>query len=162
MSRAGFLDLRARPADVAVGYAQPPGAPTSFANWEMLEARSSPAGSAYASAADIVQFSRALWSGTLLRQSLVQEFTTAKVDGGRGLSYGYGFGIGTMGGWRFVGHNGGLPGGNTEFVSFPEHGIDLVVLANVDPDIATDVARHAATAITGQAPPPPMSQLRRP
>jgi CubicO group peptidase (beta-lactamase class C family) len=162
MSHAGFLDLRARPADVAVGYAQPPGAPKAFANWDMLEARSSPAGSAYASAADIVRFSRALWTGKLMSQSLVQDFTTAKVDGGRGLSYGYGFGIGTIGGWRFVGHNGGLPGGNTEFMSFTDHDIDLVVLANVDPDIATEVARQAAAAITGQAPPPPMLRFRRP
>ena len=48
----------------------------------------SPAGGAYATAADIVAFSRALWSGGLVGIPIVREFTTGKVDTGRGLKYG--------------------------------------------------------------------------
>jgi CubicO group peptidase (beta-lactamase class C family) len=152
MTRAAFVDVRARPQDVAVGYAKAQDGDSVVANWGGVEQRSSPAGGAYASARDVVAFSRALWGGRLVGPALVREFTTGKVAMGPQMKYAYGFGEGTIGGWRMVGHNGGIPGANAEFMSFPEYGVDVVVLANVDPPSASQVALRAAGLVTGAGP----------
>ena len=149
MTRAAYVDVRSRPTDVAVGYGKPNGAPEAVENWDFIEQRSSPAGGGYASAADLVAFSRALWSGKLVGKSLVDEFTTGKVAMGPQMQYAFGFGVGSIGGWRHVGHNGGFPGVNAEFAMFPDQGIDVVVLANVDSPAATAVMGRIMSALTG-------------
>jgi hypothetical protein len=116
---------------------------------DQLEPRGGPAGGVLAAASDLVAFGTALRAGKLVGLPLVREFTTGKVDMG-GVKYGYGFGEGTLDGWRHVGHNGGAPGVGTEFLSFPEHGVDLVVLTNMDMPMATQVIGRAARIIEGQ------------
>ncbi|MBX9928913.1 MAG: beta-lactamase family protein [Gemmatimonadaceae bacterium] len=147
MRTAAFLTLPITDAAVAVGYATPPGASSAMSNAELVERSSSPAGGAYASAQDMVAFSRALWSGRLVPAARVAEFTAGKVDMG-GLKYAYGFGEGVFGGWREVGHNGGAPGVSTDFKSFPDRGLDLVVLANID-EAANEAMPLLVGAITG-------------
>lgn len=148
MKGATFIKLPVPSPIYAIGYATPPGAAEASDNTQFLERSSSPAGGAYADAASVVAFSRALWSGKLVKMSLVKEFTTGRVDM-MGAKYGYGFGESDNGGWRTVGHNGGAPGVGVEFVSFPEHDIDVVVLTNVDMPEASQVLSTAVSAITG-------------
>ena len=151
MKHAAYVDLRSRPADVAVGYAKPEdggGEPT--ANWDNIEQHSSPAGGAYASAPDLIAFSRALWSGKLVSPALVKEFTTGKVAMGPQMQYAFGFGTGSIDAWRQVGHNGGIPGANAEFMMFPDQGVDVVVLANMDPPAATQVVARILGVLTGR------------
>ena len=149
MSRAAFLDLRSRPTDVAIGYAKPEdGGGEAVPNWSLIEQHSSPAGGAYATAADLVAFSRALWSGKLVGRDMARQFTTGQVAMGPQMQYAFGFGVGQLGTWRHVGHNGGAPGVNAEFVTFPDQGIDVVVLANMDGPVATDVRRRVTSALT--------------
>ena len=168
MTNASFVDARMRPANVAVGYARSPSGGALIENWDFIEQRSSPAGGAFASAPDLVRFSRSLWSGKLISAKTVDAFTKGTQDMGPGIKYALGFGDGTMNGWRFVGHNGGIPGASAEFMSFPEHGIDLVVLSNID-EVATPVAFYAGGLITAGKPieprmlrPPPGSPLGSP
>jgi CubicO group peptidase (beta-lactamase class C family) len=150
MSGAAFLDLRTRPTDVAVGYAAPEGGSgAAQPNWDLIEVHSSPAGGAYARAADLVAFSRALWRGRLVKPELVRAFTSGKVEMGPGMRYGYGFGTGEIAGWPQVGHDGGAPGVNAELMMFPDQGIDVVVLANMDPPAATAAIGHVVSALTG-------------
>ncbi|HEY9443740.1 MAG TPA: serine hydrolase domain-containing protein [Gemmatimonadales bacterium] len=150
MTGAAFLDLRARPTDVAVGYAAPEGGRgAAEPNWDLIEPHSSPAGGAYARAADLVAFSRALWGGRLVGPELVREFTTGKVAMGPQMQYGYGFGTAEIAGWRQVGHNGGAPGVNAEMMMFPDQGIDVVVLSNMDPPAATAAIGQVVGALTG-------------
>jgi hypothetical protein len=66
------------------------------------------------------------------------------------MQYAFGFGVGNIGSWRQVGHNGGIPGANAEFMMFPDQGIDVVVLANMDGPAATDVVMKVAGALTGR------------
>ena len=148
MRTAGFLDLHDLPGDVAHSYGRLPGSQEIGDTIPFLEARGGPAGGAYAAAADIVAFSRALWTGRLVKTGLANEFTEGKVAMGPGLKYGYGFGEGSLNGWRHVGHNGGAPGVGTEFLSFPDLGLDLVVLTNVNMPVATDVIMRAAQILT--------------
>jgi CubicO group peptidase (beta-lactamase class C family) len=150
MKRAAYVDVRGHPADVAVGYAKPEDrGGDAQPNWDMIEQHSSPAGGAYASAADLVAFSRALWSGKLVSKALATEFTTGKVAMGPQMQYAFGFGVGSINGWRNVGHNGGIAGANAEFMMFPDQGIDVVVLANVDAPAATATISRIVGALTG-------------
>ena len=151
MTRAAYVDVRSRPTDIAVGYAKPEAGADAAPNWNQIEQRSSPAGGAYASATDLVAFSRALWGGKLASAATVRQFTTGQVAMGPSMQYAFGFGVGSRGTWRHVGHNGGAPGVNAEFIMFPDQGIDVVVLANMDGPAATEVIRRVTAVLTSAA-----------
>ncbi|MFN8583010.1 MAG: serine hydrolase domain-containing protein [Gemmatimonadaceae bacterium] len=147
MSGATFLHGSLPNRAYAMGYAKPPGATDVVENTEFIE-HSTPAGGAYSDAASIVAFSRALWGGKLLSPSTVKEFTDGKVDMVPGIKYAYGFGDRMVNGWRSVGHNGGGPGIAAEFVSFPDHDVDVVVLTNIDAPEASQVLAAVNAVIT--------------
>ena len=152
MKTAAYVDVRTHPTDVAVGYAKPQsGGRGDLPNWDLIEQHSSPAGGAFASAADLIAFSRAFWSNKLVGAPLVKQLTTGQVAMGPDMQYALGFGVGTIGGWRHVGHNGGIPGANAELVMFPDQGVDVIVLANMDDPAATDVLRRITSLLTGTA-----------
>jgi D-alanyl-D-alanine carboxypeptidase len=162
MVGAAFVTLPSKAPKLAMGYATPPGTPDTLENVNMVERTSSPAGGAFATAQDLVMFGRALWSGKLVSRALVHEFTTGKTPMG-GIKYAYGFGEGNENGWRMVGHNGGAPGVSADFKSFPDQGVEIVVLANVDAPAADEAMSLAVSAVTGaprrrvmmRRPPPP-------
>jgi CubicO group peptidase (beta-lactamase class C family) len=149
MANAAFLQVKEGAADLAHAYGRTPRTGEIGDVTPLLEARGGPAGGAYATASDIVAFSRALWDGRLVGKKWVEEFTAGKVAMGPNMKYAYGFGEGSINGWRHVGHNGGAPGVGTEFLTFPDHGLDIVVLTNVDMPVATDVIMQAARLLTG-------------
>jgi CubicO group peptidase (beta-lactamase class C family) len=149
MKHAEYVDVRAHPTTVAVGYARPPqGVGDEQPNWDLIEQHSGPAGGAFANAADLVAFSRALWSNKLVGAATLKQFTTGQVAMGPDIQYAFGFGIGKSGTWRQVGHNGGIPGANAEFLMFPDQGIDVVVLANIDDPAAREVIERLTTVMT--------------
>jgi CubicO group peptidase (beta-lactamase class C family) len=160
MVTAAFVTLPSKDSRIAMGYATPPGTSDTLENWNMVERSSSPAGGAFATAQDLVSFGRALWAGRLVSRALVDEFTSGKVSMG-GLQYAYGFGEARAHGWREVGHNGGAPGVSADFKSFPDQGIDIVVLANIDPPAADEAMNAAVSAVTG-APRRRMMMMRPP
>lgn len=149
MSATAFDDVRTLTPGMAIPYGTPPGAQSPTDTSSQIEARGGPAGGAFATAADVVAFSRALWSGTLVNAALVKEFTTGKVAMGPTVKYAYGFGEGALNGWRHVGHNGGMPGVGAEFLSFPDQDIDLVVLTNMDMPVATQAMSRLSLIVTG-------------
>jgi CubicO group peptidase (beta-lactamase class C family) len=149
LKHAAYIDRRSHPGDLAVGYTQPDGGGALMPNWDLIEQHSGPAGGAYANAPDLVAFSRALWSGKLVSQDLVRQFTTGQVAMGPQMQYAFGFGTGAIGKWRQVGHNGGIAGANAEFMMFPDQGIDVVVLANMDGPAATQVIGRVVSSLTG-------------
>jgi CubicO group peptidase (beta-lactamase class C family) len=149
MKRAAYIDRRSHPKDLATGYTKPDDGGALMPNWDLIEQHSSPAGGAYANAADLVAFSRALWSGKLVNHNLVRQFTTGQVAMGPQMQYAFGFGTGAIGKWRQVGHNGGIAGANAEFMMFPDRGVDVVVLANMDGPAATQVIGRVVSSLTG-------------
>jgi hypothetical protein len=149
MTHASYVDRRSHPKDLAIGYTKQDDNAVAVPNWDLIEQHSGPAGGAYASAGDLVAFSRALWSGKLVNPSLVQQFTTGQVAMGPQMQYAFGFGTGAIGSWRQVGHNGGIEGANAEFMMFPDQGVDVVVLANMDGPAATQVIGRVVGSLTG-------------
>ncbi len=101
-----------------------------------------PAGSAYSNAADLRRFFAALAAGKLVSAKTVAMFVAPQIEapappGGARAHYGFGFGTGSFEGHRWYGHNGGAPGVNVEATVFPDDDVEIEVLTNRDPPVAS-------------------------
>lgn len=96
-----------------------------------LGLRGSAAGGGYASANDLLAFSRALSTERLLPRAQLETLWTAHTQPGP-IGYGYLFTVGNTAGHRWVGHDGGAPGISAEFLHYPDDGLAIIVLANQD------------------------------
>lgn len=88
-----------------------------------------------ASAEDLVRFGMAHLSEDLLKPETIEEFTTSQTltDGSK-TNYGIGWQSGEdEEGRAYFGHSGGSVGGITQLVIFPEQGIVVAVVTNVNP-----------------------------
>ena len=81
---------------------------------------------------DLAKWDAALYTEKLLKQSsLEQMWTPAKLNNGSLTSYGFGWGIGTLSGHRFVSHTGGhLTGFTTVITRFLDDRLTVIVLTN--------------------------------
>ncbi|HRO26075.1 MAG TPA: serine hydrolase domain-containing protein [Luteimonas sp.] len=131
---AGMHDSGSLPDDVAV-----PGRAVAYMRkdgaWvdavDTLPYRGTAAGGGYSTAGDLLKFARALLAGKLLSPELLAEATRNQTPW-----YGYGFMTREQEGVRMFGHAGGAPGMNGDLRVYPELGIVVVGLANVDPPAA--------------------------
>ncbi len=101
-------------------------------NTETLPVRGTSAGGGYSTAGDLLRFARALESGKLISKASLAMATTPFKE-----RYGFGLGIQGEGPLRSFGHGGGAPGMNGELRIFPELGVVVVCLSNLDPPAAT-------------------------
>lgn len=110
MTQTGFAPA---PGDALPTVVTPDGRPVHSAIGRM---RGGPAGGAFATAADVHRFARALLDGTLLRPATAEQMTSLQHEIGprradgipRG--WGYGFGVSGHSQDRLFGHVGGVPG----------------------------------------------------
>jgi|KBSMisStandDraft_5_1062788.scaffolds.fasta_scaffold1448031_2 CubicO group peptidase (beta-lactamase class C family) len=102
----------------------------------------------FSTVADMQRFAAALLQNRLTSPAMTaaltsREFVAMPAANGRpGFHYGFGFGVGTMSGHRWFGHNGGALGLNAEFIIFPDDQWTVVVLSNRDPPMATNLLRY--------------------
>jgi CubicO group peptidase (beta-lactamase class C family) len=124
----------------SVGYTRQvvPGALVS--NAPTLPYRGTPAGGGYSTVGDLARFAVALREHRLLDSAHTAQLLAGKVAIGPGVQYAYGFFDRVVGGRRFVGHGGGAPGMNGELAFEPNGGYVVVVLSNLDPPAAGQVA----------------------
>ena len=108
-------------------------------NTDTLPWRGTAAGGGYSTVGDLLRFAQALESGKLISKTMLAEATKAQVEG-----YGYGFGIDGEGELKSYGHNGGAPGMNGDLRVFPQLGIVIVSLSNLDPPAASRMADYYA------------------
>jgi D-alanyl-D-alanine carboxypeptidase len=145
MNDTGFYEPGKEIPNLAIGYTKmsPDGQPQEQMrdNNGAREVRGGPAGGGFSTASDLVKFHQALYGSKLLDKAHTEIITTGKVDGPRGMKYGYGFGDINVGGKRSVGHNGGFPGIAANFEMFPDSGYTAVVLMNTDPPALMPVAK---------------------
>lgn len=133
-SPAGMRDSGSSPEEVAVpgravAYMRQDGAWTDAA--DTLPYRGTAAGGGYSTAGDLLKFARALLEGKLLSPELLAEATRNQTPW-----YGYGFMAREQEGVRMFGHAGGAPGMNGDLRIYPDLGVVVVGLANVDPPAA--------------------------
>lgn len=151
MTRTGTLPGEV--PDLAVGYTRYDTEREEYVgeehpNTDTLPYRAMPAGCAYTTVADLFRFARAITEHRLL-----DERHTTLVTTGRG-TFGwdarrvcYGFFEEVMGGIRTFSHIGGAPGMSADFVVWPDTGLFITVLANVDPPVAPEVSRFVLSLL---------------
>jgi len=110
--------------------------------------RGSPAGGAFSTVGDLLNFVNALESHKLVNAASLALIQKGKVNTSfPDQQYGYGFIEWKVGQTRIVGHGGGAPGVNTMLQIYPDLGYTVIVLSNYDPPAAEQVADAARDAI---------------
>jgi D-alanyl-D-alanine carboxypeptidase len=141
---AGMTETGSLPESVVV-----PGRSTGYtfdqgqwvSNGEYLPYRGAAPGGGYSTLGDFLLFAHALRDHKLLPKFLQDQATGPR---NRNRNYGYGFGMAGEGKARWIGHGGGSPGMNAEFRFYPESGIVIVALCNMDPPVATILTQFYA------------------
>ncbi len=113
-------------------------------NTDTLPWRGTSAGGGYSTARDLLKFALALQSGKLLSKERLAEASKPQMG-----DYGFGFNTVGQGPLRQFGHGGGAPGMNGELRIYPESGFVVVVLSNLDPPAATNIASFLDLRISG-------------
>ena len=113
-------------------------------NTDTLPWRGTSAGGGYSTARDLLKFALALQSEKLLSKQKLAEASKARMG-----NYGFGFRTDGQGALRRYGHNGSAPGMNGELRIYPESGFVVVVLSNLDPPAATNIASFLDLRISG-------------
>jgi CubicO group peptidase (beta-lactamase class C family) len=157
MNRAGLFDGKTVPEGLAAGYTHPElgwakllaGTPLTDGH---LAARphlplTPPAGDAglYATVDDLLAWSRAMDGGALVPRAEADEVFAPGLEG-----YGYGWFTGEGFKRRRYRHNGGLPGYTSDFVKFPDEGLTLVVLCNLDRARLSAIVRDVSAIVLGE------------
>ena len=101
-------------------------------NTDTLPVRGTSAGGGYSTAGDLLRFAQALESGKLISKASLALATTPVKE-----HYGFGLDVRGEGPLRSYGHGGGAPGMNGELRIFPQLGVVIVCLSNLDPPAAT-------------------------
>jgi CubicO group peptidase (beta-lactamase class C family) len=109
-------------------------------NAPTLPYRGTPAGGGYSTVGDFARFAVAVREHKLLDPAHTALLLSGKVAVVPGFQYTYGFTDRVVGGRRFVGHGGGAPGMNGDLAFEPNGGYVIVVLSNLDPPAAGQVA----------------------
>lgn len=109
------------------------------------------AGALCSNGADLVSWSRALAEGEAIAMASYQRMTTpARLADGTVLDYGYGIGLGTMGGALTTSHAGMIPGFQSYLIHVPSRRVTVAVLINAvasSRDWPRDIARDLARAM---------------
>ncbi|MGO9274747.1 MAG: serine hydrolase domain-containing protein [Terriglobia bacterium] len=119
-------------------------------NTDTLPYRGTSAGGGYSTVGDLLKFATAVTTHKLLDAHYTELLTTGKVDAQGGMKYAYGFGDHTEGGVRSFGHGGGAPGMNGDLEIYPQSGYVVVVLANIDPPAAQQLAEFIGSRLPAQ------------
>ena len=144
MKASGSFPKTDKVPNLAVGYRRPgPGAPLT-PNWDTLPWRGMSAGGGDSTLGDLLRFDQALRKHKLLSADLTETVVTGKVQPGPEANdkYAYGFEDQRVAGHRVVGHGGGAPGMNAGLDMYLDNGYTVVVLSNLNPPAAQQVARY--------------------
>jgi CubicO group peptidase (beta-lactamase class C family) len=143
MAHTRANDLRAVIANRAQGYA-----------WTGKELRNgeptSPtqpfaAGMLVSTVADMAKWGEALIGEKIVKKSSIEQmWAPATLNDGTKAQYGLGWGIARINGHRRIGHGGGIEGFSTEYARYPNDGLTVVVLTNLEGGDAGILARGIA------------------
>ena len=144
MKSSGSIPKTERVANLAVGYTRRNEEGKLINNWDTLPWRGMSAGGGDSTVGDLMRFAEALRSHKLLNAELTETVITGKRQPGPdpNRKYAYGFEEHFVSGHRIVGHGGGAPGMNGMLDVLMDNGYTVVVLANLDPPAAQNVASY--------------------
>ena len=133
----------------AQGYALRPD--STFINAEPLSmTQPYAAGSLCSTVTDLAAWTLALSSGKVVSPASYKAMTTpGTLNDGKPLTYGFGLGVGTLGGHRQVSHNGGINGFISELHHYTDDSLVTVVLTNTGALTAVQLERLIARRALG-------------
>jgi D-alanyl-D-alanine carboxypeptidase len=103
------------------------------------------AGALVSTVEDLAKWDAALYTETLVKRSTLQRmWTPAKLNDGKGTTYGFGWGVDDYRGHRLIGHGGGIPGFSTQISRFVDDRVTVIVLCNLDGGDSGALARGVA------------------
>jgi CubicO group peptidase (beta-lactamase class C family) len=139
MTESGSLPETVDVPKRSIGYtmAGPAGPKPLGTNADTLPCRGTSAGGGYTTMGDLIRFSEALRTGTILEKDLLAQATRAQAPGD---FYGYGFIVQQVNGTRGFGHGGGAPGMVAELLILPDLGYSVAVAANMDTQLVSRIA----------------------
>lgn len=111
----------------------------------ILPATGVPGAVAYTTAGDLFLFAQALARYRLLQRRWLEELWRGQIVTGRegvNQQYGDGFFVGRNGKQRIVNHGGTGPGIDVCFDIYPDSGVVVVILSNLDPPAAQDIREY--------------------
>jgi CubicO group peptidase (beta-lactamase class C family) len=130
-------------------------------NLYMHVVKGGPAGGGFSTVGDLIAFGDALLHGKLLPSAQVATLTTTH-GAPEPKSYGYGFALRSIDGQREFGHSGGFPGINSELALFPDSGLYIAAMGNLDPPAAQRVCARAEALFAHVGLPPAARPQRTP
>jgi CubicO group peptidase (beta-lactamase class C family) len=146
MKASGSIPKTEKVPNLAVGYTRRGSDDGKLVdNWDTLPWRGMSAGGGDSTVGDLLRFAEALRSHKLLSAELTETVIKGKAQpnpNNARRKYAYGFEEDYYGGHRVVGHGGGAPGMNGELDILMDDGYTVVVLANLDPPAAQNVAAY--------------------
>jgi D-alanyl-D-alanine carboxypeptidase len=99
------------------------------ADWRAVR----PSGAFISTVLDLAKWDSVLYTNDILNEaSRRQMWTPVTLNNGQPHPYGFGWHVSTMAGRKAVYHGGGLPGFVSHFVRFPDDGLTVIVLTNID------------------------------
>jgi len=104
------------------------------------------AGALYSTAPDLLRWEHALFGGKLLSARSLTAMTTA----GKG-DYGLGLFVEKESGRRAIEHGGGIPGFNAKLAFYPDSGIVVIALSNINGPGADEIAQKLGALAHGDA-----------
>ncbi len=104
------------------------------------------AGALYSTTEDLLRWEQALFGGKVISTASLAKMTTPVQH-----NYGYGLMIMPVQGHKSIGHGGGIEGFNTQLTYFPDDRVTVVVLANVNGPLASQIANRLAALALGSA-----------
>ena len=117
------------------------------------------AGSLCSTVGDLVKWQQALEGGEVVGRESYRLMTTPDtLNNGTRLEYGFGLGVGDLGGHRVIEHGGGINGFLTHLARYPADSLTVVVLSNTEAGNPEAVAKQIARRVLG-VPAPAFKQV---
>ena len=103
------------------------------------------AGAIISTIGDLARWNASLDAGTLLDdRSREQMWTPTKLNNGTATSYGFGWRIERVDGHSNIGHGGSTSGFSASIQRFPDDHLAVIILSNIDEQIASTMAKRVA------------------
>jgi CubicO group peptidase (beta-lactamase class C family) len=149
MKHSGYDDTTTLLPNRAAGYGFDNGVWSNSAYLSMTLPHA--AGSLYSTVDDLL-----IWEEAFFSDKVVSAASRAAMTKDYGDRYGYGLGVNDLGGHKTVRHSGGIPGFSTDIIRFPDDGLTVIVLANLETAPSSRISSELGRFWLGiPAPPPP-------
>jgi CubicO group peptidase (beta-lactamase class C family) len=142
MKHSGYDDTRAIVPGRAAGYEVEKGVWTNAPYIDMSLPYA--AGSLYSTTGDLL-----LWEEAFFTDKVVSKASRAAMTTDYGSNYGFGLVPKTLGTHRLIGHSGGINGFSTNLRRYPDDGLTVVVLSNLESAPSMEIAQELAALYLG-------------